>query len=138
MRTQRSLENDLFYAGICALVIGVFAWGVYHLWLQEKLPQLPCIFDAFLGVYCPGCGGTRACIALLHGHFLQSLWYHPFVGYSVALYGGFMLTNGLEMLHVPHVKGWKFHAWYLYGALGLILFHVLEKNILRLVFGIAM
>ena len=32
----------------------------------------PCPIHRSLGILCPGCGGTRACIALLHGHLAQA------------------------------------------------------------------
>lgn len=42
-----------------------------------KFVTAECYFRTHLGLYCPGCGGTRAFFALLHGHFLQSLKYNP-------------------------------------------------------------
>jgi Protein of unknown function (DUF2752) len=33
----------------------------------------PCLFHALTGLYCPGCGGTRAVYQLLHGHVLLAL-----------------------------------------------------------------
>ena len=33
----------------------------------------PCLFHALTGLYCPGCGGTRAVYQLLHGHILPAL-----------------------------------------------------------------
>ena len=36
-----------------------------------------CGFRVRHGIYCPGCGGTRALIALLEGNLIQSLRYNP-------------------------------------------------------------
>ncbi|MGL5255657.1 MAG: DUF2752 domain-containing protein [Proteocatella sp.] len=35
-------------------------------------PILPCIFYKFTGLYCPGCGMSRALNAFLHGNIYQS------------------------------------------------------------------
>jgi hypothetical protein len=32
-----------------------------------------CLFHALTGLYCPGCGATRAAYQLLHGHILRAL-----------------------------------------------------------------
>jgi len=41
--------------------------------------QLPigCPFKAITGYPCPGCGGTRALIALLHGHIWEAIMINP-------------------------------------------------------------
>ncbi len=41
----------------------------------------PCLFQALTGLYCPGCGGTRAVKALLAGDLWASFCYHPLVLY---------------------------------------------------------
>ncbi|MBQ8285684.1 MAG: DUF2752 domain-containing protein [Thermoguttaceae bacterium] len=38
----------------------------------------PCIFRKATGIYCPGCGSTRALRALLEGDFFAALRYNPF------------------------------------------------------------
>lgn len=38
-----------------------------------------CGFKDVLGIYCPGCGGTRALGAILHGRILKSVIYNPAV-----------------------------------------------------------
>lgn len=38
----------------------------------------PCIFRKATGIYCPGCGSTRALRALFEGDFLAALRYNPF------------------------------------------------------------
>ena len=38
----------------------------------------PCVFRKATGIFCPGCGSTRALRALLGGDFLAALRYNPF------------------------------------------------------------
>lgn len=40
-------------------------------------PFPPCPFHALTGLYCPGCGSTRALHALLHGEVVQALAMNP-------------------------------------------------------------
>ncbi|MCF0234038.1 MAG: DUF2752 domain-containing protein [Thermoguttaceae bacterium] len=63
------------------LILGAFAALVVVLALflifptQIKFP--PCLFKRFVGLYCPGCGSTRAVRRLLAGDLLGSLRYNP-------------------------------------------------------------
>lgn len=36
----------------------------------------PCVFHQLTGLQCPGCGGTRAVAALLHGHLREALHFN--------------------------------------------------------------
>ncbi len=54
--------------------------------LKEYFRQgCPCLFRSLTGLYCPGCGGTRAVRYLLQGEIGRSLWYHPLVGYMAVV-----------------------------------------------------
>lgn len=136
--TRRNLEDELFRIGLTALAAAAALAVLYQCILRDFLPMVPCFFSTFLGIYCPGCGGTRSLSALLHGHFLRALWYHPFVPYFAFVYFGFLLTQGLHRLGIKRVKGWKFHNWYLWGGLAILAVNFIVKNILRLKFGILM
>lgn len=133
---HKSLEDELFYIGIVSLAAGVSVWALYYFKLRYYLPEIPCFFSNVLGFYCPGCGGTRSLNALMHGRFLEAVWYHPLVPYGAVLYGGFMLTQGLGRLGFKFIKPWKYHDWYLYGALIILGCNFLIKNLLRLLWGI--
>lgn len=137
MEKKRSLEDELFYIGLAVFPIGMVAIWIYYKMI-ELLPVIPCFFNTLFGMYCPGCGGTRAFNALLQGKFLKSFWYHPLVPYSIIIYLGFMITNGLHKLGLKRLNGWKFHMWYIWSALGILVFNFILKNILRLGFGILM
>ena len=56
----------------------------------------PCILHHFTGLYCPGCGGTRAFVALINGHFLKSLYYHPVVLYVAVCLAWYLLKQITE------------------------------------------
>ena len=50
------------------------------IWILRE-GRIPCLFHELTGFYCPGCGGTRAVLALLAGHPVLSFLYHPLVPY---------------------------------------------------------
>lgn len=79
-----------------------------------------CFFLKNYGFYCPGCGGTRAVKALLKGHILESLWYHPIVVYVAILAIAYLIFR-----RRPKVS----HA---YIALAIILIQFAYKNLLLL------
>ncbi len=99
-----------------------------------KLDKTPCVWITYLGVYCPGCGGTRAVEALMHGDFLQSLLYHPVVLYTVGLIGVYVSSHTLNIISKGRVKALLLHGWYLYLMLVIIIVQWLIKNVLMLVF----
>lgn len=131
------LETQLYKGCWIALPLLVLLGYLYEkVWI--RIWRFPCLMDSLLGLYCPGCGGTRAVRALLKGELLQALWMHPLVPFAALLFCGFFLTQTLEKLKVPGIKGWRFHGWYLYASLGLVITNFLVKNILRLCFSVTL
>ncbi len=133
---EKTLEEQLYLLGLVFLISGIISIVIYFKVLMPEIK--PCLLLTTLGLYCPGCGGTRALEALLHGQLLMSLWYHPLVLYVIVIYGGFMLTNTMERIPVLPVKGWKFHNWHMYGALIIVIGNWIIKNILLICFHITL
>lgn len=131
-------ENILYWVGLLALpaLLGTGLFLQYV--LLPFLPHMECILWKVFGVYCPGCGGTRALKALLQGRILLSLWYHPVVLYVAVLYAAYILTHTLEKIRFPFVKGIRFRVMWLYGTLVIIGVNFILKNILKFGFGIMM
>jgi len=137
MRTKRSTEDNLFYLGCIFLGVSLVAGVLFYYVLLPHISLPPCVLYKYFGLYCPGCGGTRALISLLHGQFLLSLWYHPLVPYAAVLYGAFMLSHAVARLtHFRYFHGLRFHNWYLYAALGIIGVNWIFRNFLLLYMGI--
>lgn len=45
----------------------------------KKLLFTECYIRTHFGIYCPGCGGTRAFLAIIHGQIIKSLQYNPII-----------------------------------------------------------
>lgn len=101
----------------------------------EKLPD--CVFRRILGIYCPGCGGTRAAYYLAAGHPFKSFFCHPAVFYTAVVYAIFMVTvfyrRHISKKQHPPIKIER----YVYAAVAVLLLQFLAKNILLLCFHIA-
>lgn len=137
MEKHKTLEDELYIIGLVALVLGVIGAFLFLKVVLPNMPERPCIIFEYLGVYCPGCGGTRAVIHLLHGRFLKSVWYHPLVMYGAVMYAVFMVSHTLCKLHIIK-NGMKFKEGYLYGALVVLGLNFVLKNVLKFAFGIYM
>lgn len=139
MKRERTLEDNLFCLGCVFLGVSLVAGVLFYYVLLPHISLSPCVAYTYFGFYCPGCGGTRAFVSLLHGHFLQSLWYHPLVLYFAVLYGSFMLSHTFARItRYRYFRGMRFHNWYLYAALVILVVNWILKNILLLCLGITL
>ena len=86
-------------------------------------------------IYCPGCGGTRAVLALAHGHVLRALYYHAPAVVTAILAAVYLVSQTVWRLRDR--QGWVLHydsRWP--GMLAaLFLGNCVLRNILWLGFG---
>ena len=89
----------------------------------------PCPFHALTGLYCPGCGTTRALHAVIHGHFGEALGLNPLMvvmlpllGYSLMSYA----TLAVRGRPLPRILTSSFWGWL---AFGIILTYWVLRNI---------
>lgn len=97
---------------------------------------MPCMFHEVTGLYCPGCGGTRACMYLLHGNILRSLQYHPLVPYVAFVVllevGSYLLSR---LLHRPGIFV-KRYVMFTYIGVGIVILNWIWKNYSLVVLGV--
>lgn len=133
-------EDGLYVLGWC--ILGALALlGVFLRVTGWSLSQIlrPCALHALTGLYCPGCGGTRAMRAFFAGDFLDSFTYHPFVLFIAVTGGWFMVSQTIERLSRGRIPiAMHMREIYLWAALGIVIINCLIKNIALLVFHVDM
>ena len=140
---MKKLYEKLYFAGKSIFVAGV---AFFILWsgIKNAFPvalskiRLPmCGWYKVTGIYCPGCGGTRAVFFLSKLQFVKSFICHPFVLYLLLVYILFMTTFFIKK-HFPSskIKVISLEKCMYIGIL-IILAQWVVKNILVLVFNIA-
>ena len=140
MKTDKFLDTYFYIAGwviIALLGLGVLALKVSGLTLSEVVP--PCTLNAITGYYCPGCGGTRAAVALLRGKVLRSVFYHPIVLYAAVFGGWFMISQSIERLSRHRIQiGMHYRNIYLWIALVIVVLNCLVKNLAIALWGVSL
>lgn len=142
-RTEEKTAYRICQISWCLIALALLVrTGLRHAGISpEQLVYLmpSCVFRSLFGMYCPGCGGTRAVLELLRGHILRSLWYHPVVVYTVGLYGWYLISNTIEWLSQNRIRiGSRYHSWQGIAAVILVSINCLFRNLLLLVFHITL
>ena len=124
-------DTGLYIVGWCILA-ALLLLGVFLHITGMNLSTLlgPCALHALTGLYCPGCGGTRALRAHFAGQFVQAFVYHPFVPFIAVCGTWFMISQTVERISRGKVKiAMHFREVYMWIALGIIIINFLVKNL---------
>lgn len=106
-------------------------------WLKKVFSfDIPCMFHTLTGLYCPGCGGTRAVRALLKGDLRMSFQYHPLVLYTVfVIIVEIILRTTSKRRKRPADHRKRERIFILIGA-GIVLVNWIFKNYMLVVKGV--
>lgn len=131
-------ENKALYifgwvvAGI--IIVAVAVGKIFSISLSSIVS--PCLFHSWFGLYCPGCGGTRAVISLFQGHIVRAFIFHPVVPYAMIIYVWYMVSNTIQLLLKGKYKiGMKYNDRYLWLALWIIIVSCIIKNVVYIGWG---
>ena len=138
MKTDKLLDKIFYIIGWICIAIGAIVFGLYRAGVLPTIHMAPCMIHAMTGYYCPGCGGTRATYALLHGKIITSLYYHPIVVYGVVVGGWFMISQTIERISRGKINiGMHYRDLYLWIALVIAIVNCLVKNLILATTGVA-
>lgn len=129
--TDERIQRQLYIVGwICMAAFAAF-FAVAKQTDYRIFGYLPeCMFHRVTGLYCPGCGGTRALLLLLRGEIARSFCYHPVLLYAVCVGGWFMISQTIWRLSGGRIRiAMRFREIYLWIALALTVVNCLIKNL---------
>ena len=131
-----------YFVLLGCILIGIITLSVLRIVgasLQDFLFTLipPCIFREYLGIYCPGCGGVRSVVSLIHGDFVQSFIYHPFVIYAAVMLILFIVLSTVSLISKGKVKMPELRPVYIYIGIAVIFIQWIVKLAALFIFGIS-
>ena len=146
---DRLLDKIAYISGLIILIMGItciYFIMRYDIDLNEYIQ--PCMLNQLTGLYCPGCGGTRALRYLLSGRLLKSLYYNPIVAYVFFPWIWLLITQSVYMirkkLHIDitgllsgrFLRPLTVRPWYIYTGIIILLLQCFIKNIVFLCFSV--
>lgn len=122
-----SIEKCFYLLGLALAFIFILSAGILH-FFHLSLPEFSCNFHTLTGYFCPGCGGTRAVMALLRGEIAAALRYNIFAVCLIVYYCAFMLSYTLYLCtkKTPYIH---FHLVQIYMGVSLLIISWIVKNI---------
>lgn len=126
-------QRMLLYLILLSAGIGLYLAGC-EIEQSGNIPpvlRLPCLFHDLLHLYCPGCGGTRAFLALLKGNYVRAIQYNPFFCYLTGIYLWYLIQEGIWMADKREKLGihrFQFQIWIVWLGLAIFFGYFLIRN----------
>lgn len=111
---------------IIEYIIVIFTIGMIPILSMNNI-GIPCIYNKITGLYCPGCGITRAVISLMKFDIKSALGYNCFFVIVVPIMIVFYIYDYLKRKNDSNYDYKKFNkVWYMFLVM-LILFGILRN-----------
>ena len=117
------------------LIIAIIIFWIYGNKITSGMTE--CYFRKVTGLYCIGCGGTRAFNHFVRFHWLKSLYYHPFVPFAFGGYFSFLINSFLYRHNKKCIENFN-PLILVYVGVGILFLSFLIKNIALIAFGVHM
>lgn len=119
----------LMFCMVAVVLIGL-AYSYFVDPTKSQGATIPCFTYTYTGLYCPGCGDTRALHALTHGRILQAFDYNLLFPFIVIILAWYYLVGLTTLLFRKRVM-WIPESIPRWGAIGIgvviVLFTVLRN-----------
>jgi len=128
---QENKKDCTYICVFIATILIIFLATIYIIYFDKIIKIPECVVFKNLGIYCPGCGATRAVYSLYNGDILKSIYYNPIIIYILIILFLYLITEGICKITK---KGNKFIindvSVYVYFGLVILLINWLIKLIM--------
>ena len=110
---------------IFLLINFVFIAGGIWLWLgkQNLIPKPFCPFHQLTGIPCPGCGGTRAALEIIDGHFENAFQINPLAPLVILFFLVLIISAWIDFIFKTNILHTFIHTrWPLYVTILVVTF----------------
>lgn len=132
MKKEKNL-NDYVYISVIITVLVLIMFYIIYV-LIGKPPIFNCWIYENFGIYCPGCGCTRALINLVQGNIIKSLCYNPTVLYAVIVLIIYLVGNTIaKVLKKDSKYILKYTPILIYVGIFILIGTCIVKNLLKII-----
>lgn len=113
------------------LIGGLTGITVLYFLESDRIPiYMPCLIYKFTGLYCPGCGVTRAVHYLLHGQIGRAFGLNPLFTTLLFAFLLWTLIQGIGRLAgVNLLPRLKIGSGFFWGMIGVVILFGMLRNI---------
>ncbi len=130
MNKKIKQDDYIYYSLLITIIILIIVGIVINNYI--KIPE--CIIYKNLHIYCPGCGCTRAFIAMLNGNLIESIYQNSTVLYTTIITLTYLVSQTISRLTKIDKIAIKYNSLFLYSGIGMLIFNWILKNICLLIF----
>jgi len=133
---DKNAKDYTYYSIMIMYIILIIGYLLYRyvFYNMVKIPE--CTTYKLFGIYCPGCGGTRAVITLFNGKFIASFLYNPIVFCFFIITAIYLISNSLARILKKDNLRIPFYKEFGYILLFILIVNCIVKNFLLFQYGI--
>lgn len=132
---EKSLDYYM-YISLSAILILIFTATFIYSYFFNNINIFSCAFYDTFGIYCPGCGCSRAFLELIHLNIVKSIYYNPTVFYSLSMSLIFVITQTFDRIFKSNRHIMPYTNIYLYIGIFILILNWIIRIILLLKFNI--
>ncbi len=111
---KRLNQDDYIYYSLIITILILFVLGII---INENINIPECLIYKTTHIYCPGCGCTRAFIAMINGNFIESIYYNSTVLYTTIITICYLISQTISRITKNKKIAITYSPFFLYSGI---------------------